>query len=406
MSDDTPELIGQRIKQIRKRRRLTQQVVAELAGISAPYLSMIESGQRPVERRATLEALANALRVSPVDLGALPVGGPATDPELGEALAGVPAVEDVLTDLPVFEASVTPRPWAQVRSDVAHLVSVLRPAADLPGQVRVIPGLLRELNAVAATDRSREVLAALAQTYHATSLVTKYLGARALPGVAVMHLRTVAQELDEPRYLGLAQFARSQSLAAGGRERSRALAVATADELQPRIGSDDDARQVYGMAHLNAALASAALGDAPAAADHLGEARDAADASPDNDDPGFGHLSFTSTNVAFWEVAVTLELGDHGKVVQELRPRVHPDRMASRSRRGAYWADIGRSLAQDRATRDEAVAALMTAEELSPVATRANVWVRETVADLVYRSRRDAVSADLRGLAYRVRAAS
>lgn len=406
MSEDSGSPLGQQLKTVRRRRRLTQQVVADLAGISTSYLSMIENGQRPIDRRSTLEALAAALRVSPVDLGALPIGGPARDEQLGAALAGLPALEEVLTDLPVFEIDTSPRAWPAVQEDVHRLMSVLRPAADLPGQVALLPGLLRELNAIAATNRSREVLTALAECYQAASLVAKYLGARLLPGVAVMHLRAVAQELDEPRYLGLAGFARSQSIASGNRQKALDLSVDAADQMQPLIGRDDDARQVFGMAHLNAALACAALKREDDAHAHIAEARDAVRGREETSDAGFAHMSFTGTNVEFWTVAVTLELGEPGRVVRELRPRIAPERMASRSRQGAYWVDLGRSLARDRNTRDEAVAALMRAEELSPVATRANVWAVETVSDLMYRSKRDATGTDLRGLAYRMRIAA
>lgn len=406
MSEDSGSPLGQRLKAVRRRRRLTQQVVADLAGISTSYLSMIENGQRPIDRRSTLEALAGALRVSPVELGALPIGGPVKDEQLSAALAGLPALEEVLTDLPVFEVDMAPREWPAVQEDVHRLVSVLRPAADLPGQVQLLPGLLRELNAIAATNRSREVLTGLAECYLAASLVAKYLGARLLPGVAVMHLRAVAQELDEPRYLGLAGFARAQALASGNRQKALELSVAAADQMQPLIGADEDARQVFGMAHLNAALASAALRREADAHAHIAEARDAVRGRDESSDPGFAHMSFTGTNVGFWEVAVTLELGEPGRVVRELRPRIAPQRMTSRSRQGAYWVDLGRSLARDRNTRDEAVAALMRAEELSPVATRANVWAVEAVSDLVFRSKRDAVGTDLRGLAYRMRIAS
>lgn len=47
---------------------LSLKTTAELAGMSESYLSLIERGKRPVERRSTLEALANALRVAPGEL--------------------------------------------------------------------------------------------------------------------------------------------------------------------------------------------------------------------------------------------------------------------------------------------------------------------------------------------------
>lgn len=57
--------IGRRVREVRHWRRMSLTATAGLAGISAPYLSMIERGQRPVTKRATLEALARVLTVRP-----------------------------------------------------------------------------------------------------------------------------------------------------------------------------------------------------------------------------------------------------------------------------------------------------------------------------------------------------
>lgn len=41
---DTKKLIGQRLKELRKRKNLSQEKLSEIAGISSKYLSRIESG--------------------------------------------------------------------------------------------------------------------------------------------------------------------------------------------------------------------------------------------------------------------------------------------------------------------------------------------------------------------------
>lgn len=60
--------IGRRARLIRRRRGLSLDVVAGLAGISKGYLSMLETGKRRLERRGLLDALAGALGCSVVDL--------------------------------------------------------------------------------------------------------------------------------------------------------------------------------------------------------------------------------------------------------------------------------------------------------------------------------------------------
>lgn len=60
-------LLGKRIKEIRKKRNLTQEKLAELAGIEIPSLSNIENGKN-YPNNETLEKLSEALQVRPYEL--------------------------------------------------------------------------------------------------------------------------------------------------------------------------------------------------------------------------------------------------------------------------------------------------------------------------------------------------
>ena len=64
--------IGARLRILRRWRGKTQTELAGLAGLSPSFISMVETGQRPLDRRSHIAALANALKVSEADL----VGGP------------------------------------------------------------------------------------------------------------------------------------------------------------------------------------------------------------------------------------------------------------------------------------------------------------------------------------------
>jgi transcriptional regulator with XRE-family HTH domain len=61
------ELVAQNLRTLRASRELSQQEVARSAGLSISYISMLERAERspPLD---TLETLARALRVAPVDL--------------------------------------------------------------------------------------------------------------------------------------------------------------------------------------------------------------------------------------------------------------------------------------------------------------------------------------------------
>ncbi len=112
-----PELpaseIGQRIRTIRRRRGLSLDTAAGLAGISKPYLSMLERGQRRFDRRGLLEDLAHALGCSVVDLTGQPyLPG---DRDSVDALATLPGISVAL-----YDATLDDVPDMPVR-DVAEL---------------------------------------------------------------------------------------------------------------------------------------------------------------------------------------------------------------------------------------------------------------------------------------------
>jgi anti-sigma regulatory factor (Ser/Thr protein kinase) len=67
--------IGMRLRGWRMRRGMSLAVLAGLSGVSAPYLSMVENGQRGLNRWSTIVAVANALRVPPAVLALEPVPG-------------------------------------------------------------------------------------------------------------------------------------------------------------------------------------------------------------------------------------------------------------------------------------------------------------------------------------------
>ncbi len=77
ISPEAASEIGERLKAVRQRRGMTLRVVAGLAGVSAPYLSMVETGKRSLDRYSLIRDLAEALRVPASDLA----------PELSEARA-------------------------------------------------------------------------------------------------------------------------------------------------------------------------------------------------------------------------------------------------------------------------------------------------------------------------------
>jgi transcriptional regulator with XRE-family HTH domain len=103
--------------------------VAELAGISESYLSRIERGERPVDRRSLLEPLAAALEVAPGELTG--VYELIAAEGMGAAHAAVVALRVALADNALDDPADDVRwPWSELVA-ILHLVnSQLRPTAD------------------------------------------------------------------------------------------------------------------------------------------------------------------------------------------------------------------------------------------------------------------------------------
>ena len=64
---NTKELLGLRVKEFRKQKKLTQEKLAEMANIEIPSLSNIENGKN-YPNNETLYKLATALNVRPFEL--------------------------------------------------------------------------------------------------------------------------------------------------------------------------------------------------------------------------------------------------------------------------------------------------------------------------------------------------
>lgn len=400
MDGEEARTIGRRLREIRYWRRKSLRVVAELAGISESYLSRLERGERPMDRRSTLEALAAALEVAPGELtGAHEL---VSAEGMGEVHAAVVALRVALADNALDDpADDAARPWPELAIELHRVNTELRPTADYAALGLVLPRLISELHAVAVSDPAQRhnALAGLLDVYTAAGFTAKHLGEPDLAAVAAMHARAVAAELDSPAHTALAELLRAHAVASPARARSLLLAAHAADRVAPFVGTDRRAAEMYGMLHLTCALNAAALRRPVESADHQAEAADIA--ARVGAGINFGHQSFGLTNAGFWRVTLAVERGEGGKV-RELARDIDPSAMHSKARRAGFYTDLGRGLATDRTRRAEAVAALRTAEQLAPQRVRSNPFVRETVIDLLRQARRDAVGRELRGMAYRM----
>lgn len=396
-----PNDLGRRLREIRAWRGLSLEAAAGLAGISYGYLGKLERGEKSLENRRTLEAIAAALRVAPSEFS--PVPWQAEHPSANDAAyAGLVAIENVLD---IFELGEDPglpmREWPAIAADIQRLIGLSQGTADYAAQAELMPKLLGELHAVYVRSpvHRRETLIGMIWCYAAAMWTSKRLGGRGLPLLAAKEAQHCAEALESPAWQGFTAWLRGDATGGLSRPEQYRRAVRVADELRPHL-DDDDVVQAYGMLHLSAALAAAVQGDRDTAETHLGEADDIA-RRLDTEVGSFGHMFFGRANVGIWKATIGNEFGDSRKVADQAH-RVNVAALPSASRQAEFHMEIGRALLTDRRRREEGIATLMRAERLAPQRVHADVFVREAVADQLRAARRDAGGRELRGLAWRI----
>ncbi len=67
MSKSFAKAFGERVRELREERGLSQEALADLAGLHRTHVSLIERAQRSA-RLETIEALAKALKVTAAEL--------------------------------------------------------------------------------------------------------------------------------------------------------------------------------------------------------------------------------------------------------------------------------------------------------------------------------------------------
>lgn len=391
-ADDDALTIGRRVRQIRRSRGKSLVVVAGLAGISKSQLSRIERGETALERRSDIVAIANALRVAPSELTTLPVPPPAN----GCTDGAVDAVRLALMAVHYCQ------PGGQV---VAVDVLRARVMAALDARCRcdrqaefaaALPDLIRDVHTSLAAGHDVAELLDLAVLLHiqGTSQWLRVVGGPLdLRTQATILAQQVAHDRDEPTALGIATVGCANLMLTAG---AFDLAQAVLDSVTIPTNTSEGL-QLNGMLALSRSLLSAAdkrPGDVDAPLEH------AAELARRTGEGNAYWMGFGPINVGLWHMADALETGDHAQAVaiaEGLRPEAHPNV----PRRAVYWIDYGRALAGVRRRHDDAVRAFRRAELLSPLHLHRNPVARDVLAELLTRSRRDAIGRELRGMAYR-----
>jgi transcriptional regulator with XRE-family HTH domain len=380
--------MGLRLRQVRKSRRMTLRVLAGLVGVSHAHLSHIETGLTALDSLKLLASLADTLRIAPSDLVAVPIPRPAeghTDTLIEAVHRALMAVAD---GLPGGEVQTV----AQLRQRFSE---VANKNSDWRSRGVRLPGLIVDLHTTLEQGREMAELLPLACLLHTEIALSWLYIARApteLRWQPALLARHAAQELNDPTWLGVAGWCSSLVMLSGARfDLARQRLDATSVPTDSSRGL-----QLNGMLALSRSLVSAADGcpaESAAALEHAAEL-----AAHTGQGYAF-FMGFGPINVGIWRMSVALECGDPDKAIraaEALDPQEHP----YRDERASYWIDYGRALTQVR-RREDAARALLRAEKLQPTGTLRNTRVRETLVELVSRSKDDQLGRAIRAMGWR-----
>jgi transcriptional regulator with XRE-family HTH domain len=385
--------IGARARMIRRRRGLSLDVVAGLAGITAGYLSMLERGLRGFNRRGLVEDLAEALGCSVVDLTGQPYLAP--DRATVEGRTALPGISLALNDYGPDEVpDLTPRPldellaWAECANEYRDQGQYWLAGRDLG---TLLTELQHHALTAGPTERPRAFRALVQSCILAGDVAKGLAGNIDLAVVAARRGYEMACRHGEPGLIGFAQWWWSLPLMwLTARGRASRLLITGIDALAPSAqlrGEDTLSVEMLGLMHLASAQCAARNQQRDDALTHLAEAEGIAKQIGECNSM---RMHFGPTNAILWRLAVGIELDEGGRAYEEVT-RASPDIavLQSNDRAAALHFDLARALVQDGACRDaEAIRHLDIADRLAPTRIRNDPIARDLVRTLDRRARR------------------
>lgn len=386
---------GVRLRRIRKARNLSQGVVAGLAGISKSYLSRLENGERALDRRQLISALANALNVTNADITghALPAVPESPDSRLD-------AIRGALISVAVGEA----QGQAQSLENLSERASIVLDAArdcDYRRAGSDLPELIHDLHATLAAGKHKREVSALAALVHiqGAQATVGALGADdTLMWTTGDLARRAADESEDPVARAVAAFGTALgSLLPSGQFDLADRMLASADP-----GTDTEANaHLHGMVTLARSLSAAA---ATRGADQQAALEHAVDLAGriDHTDPmtvGRRWFGWSPENVALWRMSVAVENADHGRAAA-IGDAINPAALPSPTRRFQFHITRARALCRLPRRQGDAVRSLRAAEDIAPSRVRVHQGARSVMVELAERAKREALG-ELRGLAHR-----
>ncbi|MFJ4947627.1 helix-turn-helix domain-containing protein [Streptomyces sp. NPDC088760] len=396
--------IGERVAWYRRRRGISQEVLAGLVGRTVDWLSKAENNRIELDRLSVIKSLADALDVTLGDLLAEPTllewtpdSGTRTVPALRSALMNYRQ----LTPLLGVATEGEPTSLDELSRNVAEVWDAYQ-ESRYGFATRRLPLLLADALIAAQSYQGRERERAhelTAMTYQGAAMVLTKLGETDLAWIAADRGLSAAQQSGNPVVTGSLFRSVAHCLLSNGRFDAAVQLVGDAGEyLRPGLQEPTpEFLSIYGTLFLAGSMASARADDRATTRTFLDEAKRAADRL--GTDANHVWTAFGPTNVAIHRVATAAELGDM-QVAVDLGPQIDTTGLPT-ERRTRHNLEVARALsAYNR--MDDALAKVLEAESWAPEQVRSHYLARELVLTWV-RGQRGRPSRNLADLADRLR---
>ncbi|WP_322750880.1 MULTISPECIES: helix-turn-helix transcriptional regulator [unclassified Frankia] len=314
--------LGDRLAQVRRRRSLTQEELAQAAGVSVATIFKLEQGQRTSARVSTLHALARALGVTTSELFG---PGAELDPDTNGDTASLVALRRILAPAPGAPSSVDDLPTLDDLKASITAVGRTGLHCRYTDTLAELPPLISSAQAAADHYQGQDGLGAqhlLARAYLTTGTVLAQFRHEDLAYDAIVRAITAAQQAGDPILHASGIYHLGWIFIRQGRfDDAEDVTVRAAEAIEPSISRSSPAHiAIWGRLLVEASAAAARNNRAAASRDLLTLARSAAARlAHDRFDYDQHWSSFGPTTVAAIEVENAMTTGDADHAVHLAR---------------------------------------------------------------------------------------
>lgn len=394
-NDLTP---GERLAFYRRRRGMSQSVLAGLVGRTQSWVEKVEAGRMPLDVLSNITALAKAVDISVLDL--LP--SDILDVDQTTRGKSIPALRDLVLSYrfvnPRFSRrEVAPVSLSALKAEVASVFEGYqdgRFAYTVARLQTALPAAVASLDSAPADQRSA-FAAQLGYLYQAAASVLTKVGELDLAMLCADRGETAVQEVADPTpRLSLRRSIAHALLSNAQLDDARAVVEHGASSAEPENG-DPLLLSALGSLNLVGSMAAARAGDRTAAQRHLNLADKAARKL--GRDANHLWTAFGPTNVAIHRVAVAAELRDF-QLAADLGAKIDVSSMPV-ERQVRHRLELARAL-HHRARQDEALRLVLEAEHMAPEHVRRHFLTHALLQEWL-RSKKARRAVDLYDLARR-----